>query len=366
MFTTYKYMMPDSDDENRFRLVNVKADAVVERGVAINDSDIESCLHVRYELTDTEKHTKVINIECSSDGIHWSSFEPDYEDFKQNVSYRIKQMLANEETGCHIPFRWIEGFQIICCVRECMGYARTMFNMGIGLIEREGWKTKVWDIFDDLDDSFWNSDRVRIGCTITNNETEARLMINYCNEISTRWRAESRAGYYNHLLDALSNLLCDTLEDLPLKFFMFARCVPDSVMKKVDRELAVYGASVIRKNHAFYISRSRLLQEGEKQEVKKRCSCIVTTFQSQNPRLYLLEFEHKVCGGCAVVGCYREQETAASVMKYLTEEFPESAHVEYRISRVCSSAISKRLLRRLDYTDVSVLQRLECRPSLLL
>lgn len=353
MNKTYDYMKRDPLVENGFQMIKFKEGADVKDNDH-KESDVERTLWVRHKLLDTEKETKQLFIECSSDGVQWSPLELDYEGFRQKVAEAIKTMLAAEESGCTIHLSWLTGFQVIPCVRLSMGYGWAMYCISIGAIEQEEWKTKVWDIFDDLEDDFWNSDRVRFNCHMQNNETAVSLFANYNHESSELQKAELMSNYHAFLLSALHTLLREE-EELPLETCICVHWSPGSsehiVKRELDRQLAAYGASLIRKRHNFYVSRSRQLQEQEREAITKRRFDIITTLQGLHPTMYLIVAHHKTRSTHAIVGCYRDQRAAEYIASHMNKWLPEMEHITYEVTPIVSQAISAELLHRLDYTD---------------
>lgn len=355
-------MVIDASQDNYFKLIKPK-ESVERMSKSLKDSDIESVLHVRYEVVDSRQHVKRLNIQCSSDGTHWNDFQLGYDDFKQKVSERIKKMLADGKTRCTIHLSWLKGFDIIPFLKGHMGSDFSKYDMAICSNEQESWRDKLWHIFRDLDDSFWNSDRVRIQCFMKQSGRDVSLCTYYSKSKSSELEAsQPLSNYHSILLSALNTVLCDAEEELPLRMCVFTCWHPGAnsffVMREVDRQLATYGASLIRKNHAFYVSKNQQLQEHERQAIKEHCSETIDTLKTLNPVLYIVEARHKRFGGRAVVGCYHDKAAPECAIDWLQRKMPGLDDIEYSITSLCSSAISRDLLQYIDYTDESAVRQL--------
>lgn len=363
----YEYAMFDPLEENSFRLIKLK-EGVARGKPPYEESDMECSMYVRHQLVDTAKSTKRLEIQCSSDNVNWTDFTLDYEGFKQKVSEEIKKMIADGKSKCTIPLSWLEGLKILALVQQNRSSGWSMYAMSIGLIEQENWKSKMWDIFHDLDDSFWNSDCVRFNYHLQDNGEAISLFAFYNHDKEKddheQQEAESMSNYYAFLLSVLRTLLSlfSTEEtELPLKTCIYVHWKHESdehmVMRVLHRQLANYGAFLIRKHHDFYVSQSRPLQEQEIKALEIRCSDIMATLRILHPTLFLVEARHKKNDNMAMVGCYREECTAKYVVKYLKRKFPGDS-IEYEVLPVTSTLMSTKLLQELDYTHETIISDL--------
>lgn len=269
-------------------------------------------------------------------------------------------MLADGKSNFTIQLSWLKGFDIIASVRHCMGKL-AMYATAVGAIEQESWKTKVWGIFEDLNDSFWNSHRVKLCFSMQRSERAVSVSAFYSKKDSELKEVQPLSNYHSILLNALNILLYDVEEELRLIPWtctcrIWTGGQEDMVMREVDRQLNTYGASLIRKQHTYYVSKQHRLQEHQRQAIKKLCSETIATLKTLNPVMHLIEVKHKTSGSRAVVGCYHDKVAAETIAHTLEKSMPEVDYIEYIITSLCSSAISKKLLRRIDYTDESILQ----------